>query len=110
MYKSAGRFLQRSTRSIYSIQQFVARDKRKHLKKDHYRHRHGAKRPVLGIITEYAKRGGPLPRRGTGIGSAFWRGYEHPAARYGYVPGSIADWAQRAGRARVAAEPGLGDA
>lgn len=63
------------------------------------------------VIAGYGRRGGPLPRRGSGsIGAAFWRAYDlgpDQAGLRGGAPDSPAGRAFRAGLKRRRAEPGL---
>jgi hypothetical protein len=58
------------------------------------------------VIDAYAKRGGPLPTRGSGsIATGFWRGYQYPDLND--KTDTIQGRAVRAGKARAKAEPGL---
>lgn len=62
------------------------------------------------IIAEYAKAGGPVPGRGSSIGTAFWRGYCLGPGQVGLRGGSPSGPAGRAfkaGLVRRTVQPAL---
>jgi hypothetical protein len=67
-----------------------------------------ADKQAATVYARYSNPAQPFPMRGTGLGQAFWYGYDHPerppvSPRVG-APTSLARAAWRAGRDRKRAE------